>query len=270
MPNDNEIRSGGPSVPKCEIDVLLQERQWKNFLESYCSENVSVLPMYWHVIIAAIVWFPLGVMVICYSAIFWKLDRYEQKVLRRENPISICYKTKVAKMLFAVLIVFILFRLPFTCLIFIRNQMLKNSQINQIQGAFDILWYTAHYLMFCNAAINPIIYGLTNDNFRKAYRQTPLARLFCLTAESPPKPKSGAAVQGAQVRTNNMVIGQSANGSHNLNPSCGTNKTQVKDTTNVFVISTNLIDSNADPQDYNIIESSESQAEPLDRVVPGI
>lgn len=135
--------------------------------------------MYWHVLISAIVWFPLGVMVICYSAIFWKLDRYEQKVLRRENPRSVSYKTKVAKMMFTVLIVFVLFRVPFTALIFIRNQMLKANNVNQAQGAFSHLWYCSHYLMFCNAAINPLIYGLTNDNFKKAYRQSPLLKLFC-------------------------------------------------------------------------------------------
>lgn len=172
--------------------------------------------MYWHVIISVIVWFPLGVMVICYTAIFLKLDRYEQKVLRRENPISVSYKTKVARMMFTVLIVFVLLRVPFTALIFVRNQMLKDTKVNQVQGAFSILWYCSHYLMFCNAAINPIIYGLTNDNFRKAYRQTPLIKLFCkstqpagLKPRATPR-RSQAVDQERQQRIVNMLLDEGA------------------------------------------------------------
>lgn len=46
--------------------------------------------------------------------------------------------------------------------------------MDQIEGYFYILWYASHYLLYLNAAVNPIIYGLTNDNFRRAYHQTPL------------------------------------------------------------------------------------------------
>lgn len=77
-------------------------------------------------------------------------------------------------MLFIVVIVFVALHLPFTALIFIRNKLLKNSVMNQIEGSFQILWYTSHYLLYLNAAVNPIIYGLTNDNFRRAYHQTPI------------------------------------------------------------------------------------------------
>lgn len=104
----------------------------------------------------------------------FQLDRYEQKVLKRENSISISYKTKVARMLFIVVIIFIILHIPFTALIFIRNQLLKSLVMDQIDGWFYILWYTSHYLLYLNAAVNPIIYGLTNDNFRRAYHQTPL------------------------------------------------------------------------------------------------
>lgn len=57
-----------------KLSRLRQERQWKNFLESFCMENTTVLPTYWHVLITTIVWFPLCAMIICYSAIFWKVS----------------------------------------------------------------------------------------------------------------------------------------------------------------------------------------------------
>lgn len=215
--------------------------------------------MYWHVLICAIVWFPLVVMVICYSAIFWKLDRYEQKVLRQENPRSVCYKTKVAKMVFTVLIVFVLFRVPFTALIFIRNQMLKNTKVNQVQGGFNILWYCSHYLMFCNAAINPLIYGLTNDNFRKAYRQTSLLKLFCRTTTK------GGQCTGRErnKRINNMLFEQSGdkvkstNGQGLVTETSNIWSTKKTNPQQVKVISTNLKDSSADPEDYQVMEEEE-------------
>lgn len=87
---------------------------------------------------------------------------------------SVSYKRRVARMLFIVVIIFIILHLPFTALIFIRNKLLKTFQMDQIDGYFQILWYMAHYLLYLNASVNPIIYGLTNDNFRRAYHQTPL------------------------------------------------------------------------------------------------
>ncbi|KAJ6647125.1 Cholecystokinin receptor type A, partial [Pseudolycoriella hygida] len=49
-----------------------KERAWKNFLETFCMENTTILPSYWLVLFATLVWFPLCVMIICYTAIFWK------------------------------------------------------------------------------------------------------------------------------------------------------------------------------------------------------
>lgn len=112
-----------------------------------------------------------------YFIIYSQLDRYEQKVLKRENSITISYKTKVARMLFIIVIVFILLHIPFTVLIFMRTNILnklKNSVMNQLEGDFYLLDCISHYALYLNAAINPIIYGLTNDNFRRAYHQTPI------------------------------------------------------------------------------------------------
>lgn len=109
----------------------------------------------------------------------FQLDRYEKKVLKKENPISVSYKTKAAKTMFIVVLTFVLLRVPFTAFIMVRNKLLNSGTMNQIYGDFLILYYTAHYLLFINASINPLIYGLTNDNFRRAYHQTPILPSFC-------------------------------------------------------------------------------------------
>jgi hypothetical protein len=51
---------------------MLQERRWKNFYETYCTEETKVMPIYWYVVIVFVVWLPLVIMVLCYSALFFK------------------------------------------------------------------------------------------------------------------------------------------------------------------------------------------------------
>lgn len=50
-----------------------QERQWRNFLETFCAENTTILRIYWHAVLIALVVVPMTVMITCYSAIFWKV-----------------------------------------------------------------------------------------------------------------------------------------------------------------------------------------------------
>ena len=50
--------------------------------------------------------------------------------------------------------------------------------VPQVQDAYNVLWFISHYLITVNAALNPVIYGLTNETFRRAFRTTRLAKLF--------------------------------------------------------------------------------------------
>jgi hypothetical protein len=63
----------------------------------------------------------------------------------------------------------------------------------QIVDGYSTLRFVSHYLIIVNAAMDPIIYGLTNENFRRAFRTTMLARrLFgaATTATVPRAPRS--------------------------------------------------------------------------------
>ncbi|XP_061402067.1 neuropeptide FF receptor 2 [Musca vetustissima] len=165
-----------------------QVRHWKNFTEMYCKENPNILPKYWYVLITVMVWLPLAIMLICYTAIFYKLDRYEKRVLNREHPLTVSYKKTVARTLFIITIVFVVLRLPFTILVIMRDRIIANTE-SMIKSSFRIFWYISQYLMFLNAAINPVIYGYTNDNFRRAYEQLPLCKSCCSPKTKLPKPK---------------------------------------------------------------------------------
>ncbi|ALC40763.1 CG30340 [Drosophila busckii] len=145
-------------------------RVWRNFKERYCKENTNVLPKYWYVLITVLVWLPLSIMLICYSAIFYKLDRYEKRVMSREHPLTVSYKRSVAKTLFIVVIVFVALRLPFTILVVLRAKYFYTAQTSWSSG-MQFFWYFSQYLMFVNAAVNPIIYGFNNENFKRAYAQ---------------------------------------------------------------------------------------------------
>lgn len=113
-----------------------------------------------------------------------QLDRYQQKVLKRENSIAVLCKTKVARMLFIIVTAFVLLHIPFTVVVFARETLLQNAIMNQVEGGFYALSCVSHYFLYLNAAINPIIYGLTNDNFRRAYHQTPIVPRFKQTKYS--------------------------------------------------------------------------------------
>ncbi|EDW74951.2 uncharacterized protein Dwil_GK15627 [Drosophila willistoni] len=156
-------------------------RIWKNFTEIYCKENTSILPKYWYVLITILVWLPLGIMLICYIAIFYKLDRYEKRVLSREHPLTVSYKRSVAKTLFIVVVVFLVLRLPFTILIVLREKYYTTD--STVNSGMQLFWYFSQYLMFFNAAVNPMIYGFNNENFRRAYAQIWCVKRWKATAK---------------------------------------------------------------------------------------
>jgi hypothetical protein len=140
---------------------------------------MNVLPIYWHILIVALVWIPLGFLVFCYTTIFFKLDQYEKVRKKRIHPLTISYKRKFAKTLFIVLVTFIILRIPFTTIVFMRSNMLQHHEMNQVKGSFEVIWYISRYLIFLNCALTPCVYGITNENFRRAFRKSKCYKYFC-------------------------------------------------------------------------------------------
>lgn len=191
-----------------------KERDWSNFHETFCSEDKHVMPMYWDYIIILLVWLPLGVMMITYSTILCKLDRYERKAMNREHPMVVRYKSRVAKTLFIVLITFVVVRIPFTVMILLYYKDLDDNNrftvcyifpsyktvfilFNfQISDSFIMLWWFAKVaFIFLYSAMNPVIYGLTNRTFRRAFRESVILGTLLRFSddeqadEKPPKPR---------------------------------------------------------------------------------
>ncbi|XP_076680947.1 neuropeptide FF receptor 2 [Andrena cerasifolii] len=143
------------------------ERRWKDYLETYCTEDTVLVYPYWHIFAGLTVWAPLSIMAICYSAILIKLDRYESQALRGKYPIVVKYKGRVAQILALIVLAFILCRVPFTALIIRRAQLLKETPKSGQAEVMYPLWYISRYLVLFNAAINPLLYGCSSSSLRK-------------------------------------------------------------------------------------------------------
>ncbi|KAL3273589.1 hypothetical protein HHI36_015021 [Cryptolaemus montrouzieri] len=173
-----------------------KERQWKNFLETFCVEQPIIIKIYWPTIITVLVCIPLSILIVCYISIFVKLHQFETVVLRKvlNHQRKASYRKKAARMMFIVILTFTLCRIPFTAFIFMRYARATGKsaeQINDIQGIYFIMWYGSKYLIFVNAALNPIIYGITNEKFRKAFKNSKLSKwIFPKRSVIPDVPKN--------------------------------------------------------------------------------
>uniref|UniRef100_A0A182NZK0 G-protein coupled receptors family 1 profile domain-containing protein n=1 Tax=Anopheles epiroticus TaxID=199890 RepID=A0A182NZK0_9DIPT len=154
-------------------------RYWKDLAEMYCYEDRSVLATYWEFLLVMLVWVPLGVMLVAYTLIIVKLDRYERNALRRQHPMVVRYKSRVAKTLYIVLLAFIVVRVPFTIMVFIYYNI-EPVEHYQFSENFVFIWWLAKVsFIFLNAAVNPLIYGLTNKTFKKALRGSKILQCLC-------------------------------------------------------------------------------------------
>ncbi|ETN59380.1 endothelin B receptor [Anopheles darlingi] len=160
-------------------------RQWHDWIEMYCQEEHALLATYWNFLIAMLVWFPLGIMLIAYTLIILKLDRYERNALRRQHPMVVRYKSRVAKTLYIVLIGFIMVRIPYTIMVLLYYDV-ENFENNEYSESFVFAWWlTKVAFMLLNAAINPLVYGLTNKTFKKALRGSRVLQFLCRLPSEP-------------------------------------------------------------------------------------
>ncbi|XP_078036114.1 neuropeptide FF receptor 2 [Augochlora pura] len=166
------------------------ERQWKNYLETFCTEDTVLIYPYWHIFAGLSVWAPLAIMAICYSAILIKLDRYESQALRSKYPIVVKYKSKVAQVLALLVLVFIICRIPFTALIIRRAQLLNGTPKPGQADAVYTLWYVSRYLVLVNTAINPVLYGCSSSPLRKQLALCPATSWLIRKKKHESKPHS--------------------------------------------------------------------------------
>ncbi|XP_078659502.1 neuropeptide FF receptor 2-like [Branchiostoma floridae x Branchiostoma belcheri] len=156
--------------------LLIRENAWVEngqVILTLCQETSA----FWRKIYTTLLFIccfiiPLTVIMYLYAriglAVWFKPTPGGDKATEEAKAVSLQRKLKVIKMLLTVVVLFALSWLPIHVITMINDygSLLPDQQ--------DILWiyvYPAcHWLIYFNSAINPIIYGFFNQNFRAAFR----------------------------------------------------------------------------------------------------
>ncbi|XP_074600111.1 QRFP-like peptide receptor [Brevipalpus obovatus] len=141
-------------------------RQWCDYYETWCKEDTRKIEVYWFLILAFLVYIPLFIMTIAYCSVICKMKKFEQKISTEENSVKIRHRRKVIMMLFIYLITSAICWTPLQVIVFNRFFALKSADSVKPWNGEVKFW--AHVFASLNSAVNPIIYGIINESFRKA------------------------------------------------------------------------------------------------------
>ncbi|XP_023220961.1 cholecystokinin receptor type A-like [Centruroides sculpturatus] len=159
--------------------------QWSDFLEIQCSDvwphetvyseelgrcvkEIKGKKIYYTFVTVALFFLPIVIMSTSYSLIIWRLWMNKVPGERSVANISLQHKAKkkVIKMVCVVLFVFVLCWMPFQIIVLYSQFGHKDAPLPEW---FVNLNYFATFAAYSNSAINPVIYGGFNNNFRQAF-----------------------------------------------------------------------------------------------------
>ena len=170
----------------CWVNTLVISIQgftgWTRYIYGHtiylCTISTSTSPSYSMYIALLGVVLPFVVMVISYSRIFMKIRQSSNKLNshvgkqgnlpRRENVTQNEKTSKLLKTLVITVIVYALFWLPVMLFLPLASVAVKVP---------DWTYTFCDWAAISNASVNSIIYGVTNEQFRKGYRK--LVRKLC-------------------------------------------------------------------------------------------
>ncbi|GIX81856.1 substance-K receptor [Caerostris darwini] len=182
----------------------LQTRNWHDYEEIWCNENGFILKYYWLMILILLVYMPLTVMAVAYTAIILQLDKYEHQLFLREHPLKMKYRKKVIKVLFMYVLNYLAFWVLFQIVVLYRY--FKPPQ-QELAPWYRKVYFPAHVLTYAQSAINPVIYGLCNESFRKAFRIT----FRCLFKKNKVRPTAAPNYVHSPQRANRLTANNHLN-----------------------------------------------------------
>ncbi|XP_054707179.1 substance-P receptor-like [Uloborus diversus] len=160
--------------------------KWHNFLEPRCWElwpeehyydesiqdcrSYEPLKSIYYIVVTLTLYFlPVAIMITAYSLILWKLWISEVPGERHAANLN-CQsraRKKVIKMVFVVLLAFIVCWSPFQFMV-LYYAYGHNPDTQIPQWLLKFAWYS-YYIAYANSFINPIIYGSFNKTFREGF-----------------------------------------------------------------------------------------------------
>ncbi|XP_042215373.1 substance-K receptor-like [Homarus americanus] len=168
------ISSAIIAVPWC-IYRVYTKHIWKDMTQTICGESDKI-HTWWIVGVIGLTWLPLSVMVVCYTTIIICFHHRKFKVASsKEHPVMTHLKKRVVKMIFMVVIIFAICWTPMQLLKITNNEFLDdNGQFKDeaTERTYNILLTVAQYMVYINPAVNPIVYALMHQTFRRAFRVT--------------------------------------------------------------------------------------------------
>ncbi|XP_071107553.1 QRFP-like peptide receptor [Haliotis cracherodii] len=178
------LSSAAIGIPSLLV-YTYNERHWKNHLERFCTDvwpvqvtsdgvcdnGLTSKRAYWTLVVVVLNWVPMIVMTIAYTVIVLKL-RFN-RIVPSSGELSLSAiqqrsKRKVVKMLFSVLIVFMVCTIPFQ--VSKLFELYRDDQEKRLPDWYSPLYFSAIIMMYTNSAINPVLYGGLNENFRNGFR----------------------------------------------------------------------------------------------------
>ncbi|KAI1291840.1 Neuropeptide FF receptor 2 [Halotydeus destructor] len=142
----------------------LEVRYWKNFTESFCNEQAEFIKSYWIALLCLLVYLPLVAITVAYTVILCRLSKYEARLGDRGNPVKVKYRREILRMLFIYVITCLICWLPLQFMVIQRK---FGNTISHKTWLLNMVFFT-HICAALNSAVNPIIYGIMNETFRRA------------------------------------------------------------------------------------------------------
>ncbi|XP_042858367.1 neuropeptide FF receptor 1-like, partial [Penaeus japonicus] len=99
-----------------------------------------------------------------------QLDQYEAARRGRDHPVARKHRRRLLSLLFVILLVFAVCYTPYTSFLIVRAIVVPSAE--EVDIYFDVLWWVSHWLAYLNSALNPLIYGCTNEGFRRAWQSS--------------------------------------------------------------------------------------------------
>ncbi|XP_078577736.1 neuropeptide FF receptor 2-like [Branchiostoma floridae x Branchiostoma japonicum] len=121
-------------------------------------------------------------------------------------------KKRVIKMLLAVVVVFTLCWLPLHSITLLNDYGRLNP--NQLDLVYIYIYPIAHWLIYLNSCVNPVIYGYFNRNFRAGFKSLVLGKSEGPLGDNVMTPNHAANGEQTTKHMRMVVIGSSRNINH--------------------------------------------------------